>query len=138
MSDFSDVAGVTVENCADLEPRMFVVNHGGGESLAPEVLRLLDPADFGTFACCLFDKSTSTELHYHDYDEPWAWTKGRALVTIRLPDGRSDEFEIGHGWVVYCVRGIEHGHQPLEDWGCYQWMSVRRPGARSGHLDREL
>jgi len=117
---------------------MFVVNHGGGESLAPEVLRLLDPVDFGTFACCLFEKGTSTELHYHDYDEPWAWTKGRTLVTIRLPDGRSDEFEIGHGWVVYCVRGIEHGHRPLEDWGCYQWMSVRRPGARSGHLDREL
>lgn len=138
MASEKDVVRITAEDCAQFEPRMFVVNHGGGESLAPEISRLLDPADFGTFACCLFDKATSAELHYHDYDEPWAWTKGRTLVTIRLPDGRSDEFEIGHGWVVYCVRGIEHGHQPLEDWGCYQWMSVLRPGARSGHLRREL
>jgi len=138
MGKKKDLVKLTAEDCAGLEPRMFVVNHGGGESLAPEIQEMLDPADFSTFGCPQFGKETSTELHLHDYDEPWAWLKGRTLVTIRLPDGRSDQVEVGPGWVVYCVRGVEHGHTPLEDWGCYQWISVKRPNCREGHLHREL
>lgn len=138
MADKNDMAAVTAENCAGLEPRMFVVNHGGGESLAPEIQKLLDPPDFSTFGFPVLSKDVSTELHFHDYDEPWAWVKGRSVVTIRLPDGRSDQVEVGPGWVIYCVRGVEHGHQPLEDWAVYQWISVKRPGCREGHLHREL
>ena len=125
------------EDCKDLEPRMFVVNHAAGETLAREIGEMLDPIQTDTIHCWVMGKEKSTELHYHDMDEYWAWIKGRTLVTIRLPDGRSDRFEIGPGWIVYCVRGVEHGHQPLEDWACFEWVGVRRPEARTGHLQRE-
>jgi hypothetical protein len=129
---------ITAEDCAGLEPRMFIVNHAGGESLCPEVKEWLDPHNIDGLGGFLLPKEVSTELHYHDYDEHWAWIKGSSVVTIRLPDGRSDSVEVSTGWIVYCPRGVEHGHQPIEDWGCYQWTSVVRPGSRQGHLHREL
>jgi len=126
------------EDCKNLEPRMFLVNHGAGEKLAPEIQEMLDPIQADSIHCWMVGKAKATELHYHDTDEYWAWIKGRTTVTIRLPDGRNDEFEIGPGWIVYCVRGVEHGHEPLEDWGCFEWTGFRRPEARNGHLEREL
>ena len=125
-------------DCTDLEPRMFMVNYAAGEKLAPEIQRMLDPMAVESMGCFFLPKDASTELHYHDYDEHWAWVKGRTVVTIRLPDGRGDQFEIGPGWIVYCVRGVEHAHRPLEDWGCFQWAGMRRADAREGHLHREL
>lgn len=132
-----DLKNLTPEACKGLKPRMFLVNHAGGESLSPEVRRLLDPVDAGSFHCWLLPKDRATELHYHDYDEYWAWVKGSSVVTIRLPDGRAGDYEVGPGWIVYCVRGLEHGHRPLEDRGCFEWRSVPRAGARGGHLFRE-
>ena len=138
MSDWPKLVSLAPDDCAGLGPRMFVVNHAAGEKLAPEVRRLLDPIDPGSFHYWMLAKDKSTELHYHDHDEYWAWTQGRTLLTIRLPDGRGDQFEIAPGWIVYCVRGVEHGHQPLDDWGCFEWCSARRDAARSGHLIREF
>ena len=115
---------------------MFVVNHAAGEKLPESVRRLLDPIQTGSFHCWLLPREKATKLHYHDADEYWAWVKGRSLLTIRLPDGRQDQFEIGPGWIVYCVRGVEHGHVPLEDWGCFEWSGTVRPMARKGHLVR--
>ena len=135
MSD--DLKSLTADDCAGLEPRSFLVNHAGGEALPEVVQRMLDPVDTGSVHCWMLSKDQATKLHYHDFDECWAWVKGRTLLTVRLRDGRADEFEIGPGWVLYCVRGVEHGHQPLEDWGCFEWTSTRRPGAREGHLFRE-
>ena len=126
------------EDCADVAPRMFAVNHAAGGRLAENVRCLLDPVDLASLHCWMLGREKATRLHYHDHDECWAWLKGRTLLTIRLPDGRSDRFEIGPGWIVYCVRGVEHAHEPLEDWGCFEWVSVRRQGARTGHLTREL
>ena len=120
----------------DFEPRMFVVSHGAGEKLCPEVQRLLDPVMTDSFHCWNLEKEKAASLHYHDYDEYWAWTKGRTLLSIRLPDGRSDSLEIGPWWIVYCVRGVEHGHTPLEDWGCFEWTGTKREGFRKGHLTR--
>ena len=134
----NDIRALTADMCGDLEPRMFAVNHAGGEKLAPEVRRLLDPPHMETMHCWNLKKEKATELHFHDRDECWAWIKGRTLLTIRLPDGRSDTFEIGPGWICYCVRGVEHGHAPLEDWGCYEWVGPAREGARKGHLTREF
>lgn len=134
----TDLKSLTPDECKGLEPRMFVVNHGGGEALSAEVRALLDRVDTGSFHCWMLPKEKPTELHYHDRDEYWAWVKGSSLVTIRLPDGRRSEFEVGPGWIVYCVRGVEHGHRPIEDWGCFEWTSVPRTGARAGHLYREI
>ena len=126
------------EDCSDLQPRMFAVNHAGGEKLAPEIQKLLDPIRTDSSHCWMLTKDQATSLHYHDHDEYWAWVKGRSMLTIRLPDGRSDDFEIGPGWIVYCVRGVEHGHTPLEDWECFEWVGESRPDIRKGHLTREF
>ena len=134
----NEMKSLSAKDCAKLTPRMFVVNHGAGEKLAPEVKNLLDAPDMGSMHCWFVEKAKATTLHYHDHDEYWAWSKGRTLLTIRLPDGRSDQFEIGPGWLVYCVRGVEHGHTPLDDWGCFEWVSVYRVGIREGHLKREF
>ena len=126
------------EECGGLEPRMFAVNHAAGETLAPRIQKMLDPVRTDTFHCWVAAKSMATSLHYHDHDEYWAWAKGKTRLEIRLPDGRSDRFEIGPGWLVYCVRGVEHGHTPLEDWSCFEWVGTAREGIRSGHLKREF
>ncbi|MGD1000677.1 MAG: hypothetical protein ABSA67_08250 [Candidatus Brocadiia bacterium] len=130
------IASLTADLCPGLTPRMFAVNHSAGEKLSPQVAGLLDPVLPGSFHHWLLARERSTELHYHDFDEYWGWTKGRTQLTIRLPDARQEEFEIGPGWIVYCVRGVEHGHQPLEDWGCFEWQGTARAGARPGHLNR--
>ncbi len=125
-------------DCRDLTPRMFAVNHARGEKLAPAVREWLDPIQMDSFHCWILAREKATALHYHDNDEYWAWTKGRTLLTLRLPDGRWEQFEIGPGWIVYCARGVEHGHTPLEDWSCFEWVGIARPGARPGHLVRQL
>ncbi len=129
---------LSAADCAGLLPRLFAVDHGAGQSLSPEVLRLLDAVEPGSFHCWDLARGQATELHYHEHDEHWLWSRGRTMLTIRLPDGRSESFEIGPGWVVYCVRGVEHGHQPLEDWACFESTGILRPGARTGHLHRSF
>lgn len=121
------------------KPRDFVVNTGAGERIPDQVQLLLDPLNGASLHAWNLARDKATKLHYHEYDEYWLWTKGRTMLTIRLPDGRSESLEIGPGWMVCCVRGIEHGHQPLEDWGCYECTSLLRPGVREyRHLHREL
>ncbi len=132
----SESVSLAAEDCKCLEPMMFVVNHGAGEKLSDEVRAMLDPVE--AFSFCELPKEKATELHFHDRDEHWQWASGSTVLTIRLPDGRSDQFEISSGWIVYCVRGVEHGHEPLEDWSCFECIGVSRPGARPGHLTREL
>jgi mannose-6-phosphate isomerase-like protein (cupin superfamily) len=128
---------LTAEMCKGLDPRMFAVNHAGGEKLADTVARMLDPVDTATFHAWNLAKTKFPELHYHGYDEYWLWTKGRSMLQVRLPDGRSNAFEIGPGWIVYCVRGVEHSHAPIEDWSCFECISMVREGVQKGkHLTR--
>ena len=131
-------ARISAENCKAFEPRMFVVDHAAGEKVLPEIAALLDPVNPASYHFWEMKKEQATELHYHEHDEYWAWARGKTMLTIRLPDGRKDTFEIGPGCTVYCVRGVEHGHQPLEEWACFEWTSAPREGAQSGHLLREL
>jgi len=131
-------ASLTAADAGRFQPRDFVVNAGGGEHLSDAIRDWLDPLNGGSLHAWNLAKDKATSLHYHDYDEYWLWTKGRTMLTIRLPDGRRDTLEIGPGWIVYCVRGVEHGHQSLEDWGCYECIGDVRPGARQGHLKREM
>ena len=129
---------MTAEESREFEPRMFAVNHSAGEKLSDAVSRWLDPVDINAMHHWDLGKEDSTKLHYHDFDEYWLWSKGCTTLNIRLPDGRSDTFDIGPGWVVYCVRGVEHGHNPSEDWGCYEFTSLTREGSRDGHLFRSF
>ena len=129
---------MTAEDCADLEPRMFAINHGAGEKLDQRILDWLDPINKESVHCWYVGKENSTALHYHFFDEYWLWNKGSTELTIRLPDGRADTFEIGPGWIVYCVRGVEHCHKPLEDWGCFEFVSIADKEARNGHLHRSF
>lgn len=126
------------DDCRKLTPRLFAVNHGAGEKLSDAVRQWLDPIAMDSFHAWMLKKEQATSLHFHDRDEYWAWVRGRTLLTLRLPDGQRDQFEIGPGWIIYCVRGVEHGHAPLEDWGCFEWVGIARPKARPGHLVREL
>ena len=89
---------------------MFVVDHAEGAGVPPEIARLLDPIEPSSY-------------HYWD---------------LKRENGQTGEFEAGPGTTVYCVRGVEHGHTPIEDWACFEWRSVPREGARDGHLFREL
>src|SRR5512146_2757146 len=85
-------------DCRGLAPRMFAVNHGAGERLSDAVARLLDPVEAASLHYWSLGRETATTLHYHEHDEHWLWSRGRTVLTIRLPDGRSDDFEIGPGW----------------------------------------
>jgi mannose-6-phosphate isomerase-like protein (cupin superfamily) len=129
---------LTPQTCGSLTPRMFAVNHAAGEALDPAVAGLLDPVDPASLHFWDLKREQSTELHFHEHDEHWLWCRGRTKLTIRLPDGRAVALEIGPGWIVYCLRGVEHGHQPLSDWGCFESTSILRPGARPGHMHRTL
>jgi len=115
---------------------MFAVNHGAGEKLPAAIAAMLDPVNKDAIHYYDKDKTVMPELHYHKCDEYWMWTKGRTRLTLRLPDGRSDTFEIGPGWVAYLVRGLEHRHEPLEDWACYEFQSEYREGCSGIHLHR--
>ena len=127
---------LTADLCRGLEPRMFVVDHAAGEKLSSVVAKMLDPVDTASMHHWILKRENATELHHHEHDEYWLWSAGRTRLTLRLRDGRSDSLVIGPGWVVYCVRGVEHGHEPLEDWACFECVSVLREGARMGHLHR--
>jgi mannose-6-phosphate isomerase-like protein (cupin superfamily) len=132
------ITHLTADMCKEFSPRMFAVNHAAGEKVSPEIQKLLDPVDTTTFHAWELKKENFPKLHFHDFDEYWLWSKGRTMLTIRLPDGRSESFEIGPGWIVYCVRGVEHGHLPLEDWCCFECISIARDKAQKGHLFREF
>ena len=127
---------LTADQCRGLDPRMFVVDHGSDEKLSSVVAKMLDPVDPVSMHCWVQKREIATELHHHEHDEYWLWSAGRTRLTLRLPDGRSDSLVIGPGWVVYCVRGVEHGHEPLADWACFECVSMLRDGAHVGHLHR--
>jgi len=124
--------------CRHFKPRDFAINHAAGEKLSPAVAALLDPPDMGSIHFWQLRREQATAPHFHERDEYWCWAGGRTVLSIRLPDGRGEAFEIGPGWIVYCVRGVEHGHTPLEDWACFEWVGVARPGIRPGHLQRNF
>jgi mannose-6-phosphate isomerase-like protein (cupin superfamily) len=134
----SSMRFMTAAECSKFEPGMFAVNHAAGEKLSDAISQWLDPVNTNSVHYWNLEKKVSTAIHYHDFDEYWLWNKGRTALTIRLPDGRRETFIIGPGWVVYCVRGVEHGHSPYEDWGCYELTSEKREDTREGHLLRSF
>jgi mannose-6-phosphate isomerase-like protein (cupin superfamily) len=127
---------LSAKECRNLQPRMFAVNHGAQEKLSGEIAAMLDPVRTDAMHFWSLTKAEFPELHYHAHDEYWMWAKGRTTMRIRLPDGRQDTFEVGPGWIMYLVRGVEHCHTPLKNWQCYELHGLYRNGVGPEHLHR--
>ncbi|MCH8295696.1 cupin domain-containing protein [Candidatus Poribacteria bacterium] len=117
---------------------MYVIRLGEGERLSENLRTQLDSANMGSIASFSVSKDQPTELHFHDFDEYWYFTEGMTTVTLRTPDGTSKSYRIGPGDLVVAPKGVEHGHVPDGIVKGIQWVSVIEPGAREGHLHREL
>ena len=66
----------------------------------------------------------------------WLFTSGETVVTLRLEDGTSKQYDVSAGTLIVTPRGVEHSHTPRTEVEGYQWCGVLRPGARRGHLRR--
>ena len=113
-----------------------VVRLGRREKISAELAKVLDPADITGIAWFRIPADRSTEMHYHDYDEYWLFTSGETVVTLRLEDGTSKQYDVSAGTLIVTPRGVEHSHTPRTEVEGYQWCGVLRPGARRGHLRR--
>ena len=113
-----------------------VVKLATGERISPELAEALDPVNIAGIHSFRIPADRPTEMHYHDYDEYWLFTGGRTVVTLRLEDGSSQEFEVEPDTLIVTPRGVEHGHVPRTEVRGYEWNSVIRPEARKGHLQR--
>ena len=113
-----------------------IIRLGEGEELGYAIQTVIDTPDMSTIEHFSVSKEHPTELHFHDFDEYWYFTEGTTTVTLRTADGHSESFRIGPGDLVITPKGIEHGHIPDDVVKGLQWVSVIRPDARRGHLQR--
>lgn len=103
----------------------------------PETLAtLLDPVDMPSMHEYVLPANTFVELHYHDFDEYWLFTEGHPVVTLQLPDGTMKGYHLGPGDLVATLRGVAHTLSADHTLRYFQFSSVRRPDARTGHLVR--
>jgi mannose-6-phosphate isomerase-like protein (cupin superfamily) len=115
---------------------MCVARLGEGKRLPAELCALLQPVDPSTFHVYRLAGNTEVELHYHDYDEYWAFIAGHPRVTLRTPGGVMEQLDLGPGDMVACLRGVEHTLWADHELVYYQYSSVRLGGERPGHLVR--
>lgn len=119
------------------DPETCVVRMGAGERM-PEILcELLNPVDPATLHVYRLPANTDVELHYHDYDEYWAFIEGHPRITLRTPGGVMREFDLGPGDMVACLRGMEHTLQADHELVYYQYSSFLSGEERPGHLMRK-
>jgi len=121
---------------AKINTDLCVVRLGKGERISEELAAILEEVDIASIGSFTVPPEQPTELHYHDFDEYWLFTEGTTIVTLRLSDGTSKEYEIGPYDLVATPEGVEHGHIPKETVKGLQFVSKIRPGTRSGHLYR--
>ena len=117
-------------------PDLCVIRLKKGERMSPELAEILDEVNIASIHAFEVPPERPTELHYHDFDEYWLFTEGMTKVTLRLPDGTMEEYEIGPGDLIATPKGVEHGHIPNETVKGFEFSSKIRPGAKSGHLRR--
>jgi mannose-6-phosphate isomerase-like protein (cupin superfamily) len=117
-------------------PDFCIVRLRAGERMSKELAALLDPVDMASMHEYLLPARTPVELHYHDFDEYWLFTEGKPAVTLRLPDGTMRVYHLEPGDMVATLRGVEHTLFADHALRYFQFSSVRRPDARSGHLTR--
>ena len=119
------------------DPETCVVRMGAGERM-PEILcELLNPVDPATQHVYRLPANTDVELHYHDYDEYWAFIEGHPRIILRTPGGVMREFDLGPGDMVACLRGMEHTLWADHELVYYQYTSFLSGEERPGHLVRE-
>lgn len=119
-----------------MDTHLCVIRLGKGERISEPLANVLDTPDMTTIGAFSVSKNNPTELHYHDFDEYWYFTEGATTVTLRTPDGQTESYRIGPGDMVVTPKGIEHGHIPDAVVKGVQWVSIIRPDARRGHLQR--
>ena len=64
-----------------------------------------------------FTTESPVEKHFHDYDETWVVTAGRANAYMIDRDGAREEFVIESGDIWMVEAGVEHGCDPVDDEG---------------------
>jgi len=62
-----------------------------------------------------FTAENPVEKHFHDHDETWLITGGKANAFMIDRDGKRSEFIIESGDVWMVEAGIEHGCDPFEE-----------------------
>jgi len=117
---------------------MCVIKLGEGERVSRELASVLDEVDVSSIHIYTLSPDKPAGLHYHDFDEYWLFIEGTTTVTLRLEDGTTKQFYVGHGDLIVTPRGVEHGHAPHILTKYIQFSSKIRPGARSGHLERKI
>ena len=118
------------------DPAICILRLGEGQRVPAMLSRLLLPVDPSTFHVYRLPAESDVELHFHDYDEYWAFIEGHPKVDLRTPSGIHRNFDLGPGDMVVCVRGIEHTLRADHELVYYQYSSVRTGNERSGHLVR--
>jgi len=122
-----------------------IVHSHQGERISEPLAAVLDPIDAATLHEYVLAANTPVELHCHDYDEYWWFTSGTPIVTLWTEDNGAQEYQergfacspLQAGDLVACVRGVAHTLRANHTLVYYQFTSVKRPGARMGHLPVE-
>jgi quercetin dioxygenase-like cupin family protein len=108
-----------------------------GKRIDATLAAVLDPIDPATLHEYVLPAGTPVELHRHDFDEYWWFTKGEPVVTLWTEAVGKREYRLEAGDLVACVRGVAHTLRADHPVTYYQFSSIRRPGAREGHLPVE-
>jgi len=116
------------------DPDVCVVRIRQGERITGALAEALDPIDPRTLHEFVLPANADVELHYHDFDEYWLFTAGEPLVTLRTPNGVHRMYVLHPGDMVACVRGVAHTLKADHELVYFQFSSVRREGAKEGHL----
>lgn len=106
-----------------------------GERIGEELAKLLDPVEAATFHEYRLPANTPVELHRHDIDEYWWFTSGTPVITLWSEATGIREYQLEPGDMVACLRGVAHTLRADHELVYFQFSSVPRPGARSGHLE---
>jgi len=115
-------------------PDLCVIHTRAGERISPQLAALLDPVDPPTFEEYVLAANTPVALHGHDFDEYWWFTGGSPIVTLFTEASGAREYQLQPGDMVACLRGVAHTLRADHALVYYQFCSVRRPGARAGHI----
>ncbi len=89
-------------------------------------------SDFSSFGIIKLKRGETTESHFHDCDEWWFITRGRALVAIE-----GEEHEVGPGDMIYTPAGEDH--EIIEVYQALEGVYIEGPlvgEQRRGHLHR--
>ena len=115
-----------------------VIRLSKDQHMSKSLTNTLDSVDIGTISQFVVTAEHHTELHFHDFDEYWFFTKGNTIVTLRLPNRTGKKYQIGPGDLVVTPKYVEHGHTPHGMVSGIQWNGEIKSTARKGHLYRDI